>query len=78
MYAFNRTWDTGYRYDKLWGGDVGPYASTLDPSRNSLMLTWHNSEFSLLRLQFSHDQPIDNTLSLQYQVALGAHGAHKF
>ncbi|MEP6511980.1 MAG: hypothetical protein ABJB02_10325 [Dokdonella sp.] len=78
VYAFNRTWDTGYRYDRLWGGAVGPYASTIDPSRDSLMLTWHNSEFSLLRLQFSHDQPTDNTLSLQYQVALGAHGAHKF
>ena len=78
VYAFNRTWDTGYRYDRLWGGNVGPYASTFDPSRDSVMLTWHNSEFSLLRLQFSHDQPTDNTLSLQYQVALGAHGAHKF
>ena len=46
------------------------------------MLTWHNSEFSLVRLQLAHDQPqphfIDNILTLQYQVSLGAHGAHKF
>ncbi len=78
VYAFNRTWDMGYRFDKLWSADQGPYASTLSPTRNSLMLTWHNSEFSLARLQFSHDDPSDNTVTLQYQTALGAHGAHKF
>jgi hypothetical protein len=79
VYRFNRTWETGYRHDRLWGADAaGPYASASDPVRDSLMLTWHNSEFSLLRLQVSHDQPGDNSLILQYQTALGAHGAHKF
>ena len=37
---------------------------------------------SLIRLQYSHDEPApdlrDNAISLQYQAALGAHGAHKF
>ncbi|HET6545698.1 MAG TPA: hypothetical protein VFG55_03005 [Rhodanobacteraceae bacterium] len=79
VYRFDRTWEAGYRYDKLWGADdAGPYASAFDPVRNSLMLTWHNSEFSLVRLQVSHDRPSDNSLILQYQTALGAHGAHKF
>lgn len=78
VYRFNRTWEAGYRYDKLWGDDSGPFASGFDPSRHSVMLTWYNSEFSLLRLQLSHDRPLDNTVILQYQTALGAHGAHKF
>lgn len=82
LYRFSRRWDAGYRYDKLWAASSGPYASDFDPRRHTAMLTWHNSEFSLLRLQYAHDQPqphfIDNILTLQYQVSLGAHGAHKF
>lgn len=82
VYRINRNWEAGYRYDKLWADDNGPYASSYDPDRHSGMLSWLNSEFSLLRLQYSHDRPnatdTDNALTLQYQVALGAHGAHKF
>ena len=82
VYRINRSWEAGYRYDRLWADRTGPYASAFDPSRNSLMLTWLNSEFSLVRLQFSRDQPnpfnTDNVFTLQYQVSLGAHGAHKF
>ncbi len=82
VYRFNRTWDLGYRVDKLWADRHGPFASEFDPYRNTLELSWHNSEFSLLRLQFSRDEPnadtTDNALTLQYQVSLGAHGAHKF
>ena len=82
LYRFNRTWDVGYRYDKLWADRTGPFASAFDPYEHSVELAWHNSEFSLMRLQFSHDKPsadaTDNALTLQYQVSLGAHGAHKF
>lgn len=82
VYRINRTWDTGYRYDKLWAADEGPLASAFDPTRHSVMLTWRNSEFSLVRLQYSHDESsagqTDNAASIQYQVSLGAHGAHKF
>ena len=82
VYRINRNWETGYRYDRLWADDSGPYASNYDPFRNTMMLTWRNSEFSLVRLQLSQDHPNavdkDNVLTLQYQTALGAHGAHKF
>ncbi|HEY4369448.1 MAG TPA: hypothetical protein VGN07_19600 [Steroidobacteraceae bacterium] len=82
VYRINRTWDTGYRYDKLWAADEGPLASAFDPTRHTVMLTWRNSEFSLVRLEYSHDESsvgqTDNVASLQYQVSLGAHGAHKF
>ncbi|QNP39975.1 hypothetical protein [Lysobacter solisilvae (ex Woo and Kim 2020)] len=82
VYRLNRLWDVGYRYDKLWADDSGPYASDFDPSRHSAELTWRNSEFSLFRLQLSHDKPNaddnDTAVTLQYQTSLGAHGAHKF
>ncbi len=82
VYRINRWWEAGYRYDKLFADTNGPYASQFDPSRNSLMLTWLNSEFSLIRLQYSRDEsnPLDtdNVFTLQYQTSLGAHGAHKF
>jgi hypothetical protein len=82
VYRINRNWETGYRYDKLWADDTGPVASDFDPYRHGAMLAWRNSEFSLIRLLFSRDRPnsddTDNVLLLQYQAALGAHGAHKF
>ena len=82
VYRINRTWDAGYRYDKLWSDREGPYATSWDPVRHTIMVTWRNSEFSLVRLQLSHDDPTrdttDNAIYLQYQVSLGAHGAHKF
>lgn len=82
VYRFNRTWDIGYRYDRLWADANGPYASAFDPDRHSVELTWRNSEFSLVRLQLSHDKPnpanTDNAITVQYQTSLGAHGAHKF
>ena len=82
VYRINRTWETGYRYDKLWADEDGPFASDFDPSRHGVMLAWHNSEFSLLRLLLGRDRPApndtDTVLLLQYQAAFGAHGAHKF
>ncbi|HWS28439.1 MAG TPA: hypothetical protein VN259_17895, partial [Xanthomonadales bacterium] len=82
IYRINRNWETGYRYDQLWADADGPYASDFDPFRHNAMLTWRNSEFSLLRLQWSNDHPnrddTDNVVTLQYQATLGAHGAHKF
>jgi hypothetical protein len=82
VYRINRKWETGYRYDQLWADDRGPYASEYDPFRHSLMLTWRNSEFSLVRLQLSRDYPnpvdTDTAVTLQIQTALGAHGAHKY
>jgi hypothetical protein len=82
VWRINRQWDAGYRYDRLWADDEGPYASDFDPDRHSVELTWRNSEFSLLRLQLSRERAneddTDSAVSLQYQTSLGAHGAHKF
>lgn len=82
VWRINRQWESGYRYDRLWADDEGPFASDFDPGRHSLMLAWRNSEFSLLRLQFSRERPnpddTDTAVTLQYQTNLGAHGAHKY
>ena len=91
-YQFMPQWRAGYRYDKLWRGDVdfngtdiGAAIASLadyDPSRHSLMLDWSPSEFSRIRLQASKDQSMDgqseNQFFVQYIHSLGAHGAHKF
>jgi len=82
VYRLNRRWDFGYRHDRLWSDANLPLATGFDPYRNSVELTWRNSEFSLFRLQVARDRPNaadkDNVLTLQYQTSLGAHGAHKF
>jgi hypothetical protein len=82
VYRLNRTWDIGYRYDRLWADTGGPFASTFDPDRHTAELTWRNSEFSLVRLQLSRERrdatDTDNAITLQYQTSLGAHGAHAF
>ena len=46
------------------------------------MLDFSPSEFSRVRLQVARDQAregvTDNQLFLQYQMSLGAHGAHGY
>ncbi|MEO5566640.1 MAG: hypothetical protein ABIR05_08350, partial [Luteimonas sp.] len=82
VYRLNRTWDIGYRYDRLWLDNAVPFANAFNPDRHTAEVTWRNSEFSLLRLQLSHGRMSntnnDDAVTLQYQTSLGAHGAHKF
>lgn len=46
------------------------------------MLEYRPSEFSRVRLQWARDHAregaADNQLFLQYQMSLGAHGAHRY
>jgi hypothetical protein len=55
---------------------------TFNPSKNSVMVDYSPSEFSRIRLQLAQDKSregvTDNQAFLQYQVSLGAHGAHQF
>lgn len=89
VYQFMPRWRVGLRRDQLDGGHVD-YASnnsaleqaTYKPSKNSLMFDYSPSEFSRFRLQFAQDksrpEATDNQMFLQYQMSLGAHGAHKY
>ena len=82
-------WRVGLRTEQLDTGSAsfGALAdrlSSLDarPRRNSLMLDWSPSEFHRWRIQVNDDRVRqdgkDTQVFLQYQMNLGAHGAHAF
>ncbi len=89
VYQFMPRWRVGVRTERLDPGtpDYGLNAASLAesayrPRKNTLMLDFNPSEFSRLRLQFAQDRSreglVDNQLFLQYQMSLGAHGAHRY
>lgn len=89
VFQFLPQWRVGVRHDQLDSGsvDYGLNNATLTrpdyaPSKNSLMFDYKPSEFSRFRLQLAQDQSrqgvTDRQIFLQYQMSLGAHGAHQF
>ena len=96
VYQFMPKWRTAYRYDRVFNPTnsygFAAYPEVLagsqlqngwNPYRNTLMLDWSNSEYSLIRLQLARDNAFgpglyNNQLFLQYIMSLGAHGAHKY
>ncbi len=93
IYQFMPRWRIGYRYDQLYSGSStygfapGSFSSaTLDswnPNRNTVMLDWANSEYSMFRLQLARDTSlgpglVNNQVFLQYIMSIGAHGAHRY
>ncbi|RYY90741.1 MAG: hypothetical protein EOO15_01225 [Chitinophagaceae bacterium] len=89
IYQFMPAWRVGLRHDQLDSGSVD-YASNsvfltqpdFKPRRTSLMLDWSLSEFSRWRVQLAQDRARqdsrDTQVFLQYQMSLGAHGAHGY
>lgn len=89
VYQFLHGWRGGVRYDWLTGdlhGDSSLLAATglasgHDPERATAMVDYSHSEFSRIRAQAAWDRSgpaTDFQWTLQYIVALGAHGAHAF
>ena len=86
VYQFMPRWRAGLRTERLDSGRVtDPDRSTqavYRPRKDTLMLEFNPSEYSRLRLQLARDRSRfglpDNQLLLQYQMSLGAHGAHGF
>ena len=89
VYQFMPRWRVGLRTERLAAGspDYGINASALAgngwrPRKNTLMVDFSPSEFSRVRLQLARDNArdgrADNQLFLQYQMSLGAHGAHSY
>lgn len=71
---------TGEDDDEIFE-ESGFQSSNRDPDRWTAMVDWSPSEFSRLRLQYAHDksrEETDNQVYLQYIMALGAHGAHRY
>jgi hypothetical protein len=83
VYQFMPRWRVGVRTERLDSGAASALsAAVYRPGKNSLMLDFNPSEFSRVRLQVARDlsrfgKP-DNQLYLQYQMSLGAHGAHSY
>jgi hypothetical protein len=86
-------WRVGYRFDQLYSGNsnygfgsgtfAGSALESWNPTRNTVMFDWANSENSMFRLQLATDTSYgpgktNNQVFLQYIMSLGAHGAHKF
>ncbi len=89
VYQFMPSWRFAARTERLNAGspDYGLNAASFAadayrPAKNTLMLDYNPSEFSRIRLQFAQDRSregvTDNQLFLQYQMSLGAHGAHSY
>jgi hypothetical protein len=79
----------GLRTERLNPGtpDYGINTAALSGSayqaqKNTLMLDFNASEFSRVRLQLAQDRSRegmpDTQIALQYQMSLGAHGAHSY
>src|SRR5438874_7743494 len=89
LWGFKKGWVAGIRGDYL---DMEDSKFTDDferqsRSRISANLTWYPTEFSKIRLQYNHDFLYENfffadhdvdSIFLQFEFILGAHGAHKF
>ena len=89
VYQFMPEWRVGLRTEQLDAGspNYGINSAALlgtgyRPSKDSVMLDYNPSEFSRVRLQLSQDRArenqTDNQFFLQYQMSLGAHGAHGY
>ena len=89
IYQFMPSWRVGLRTEQLNPGtpDYGINTAALagdgyKPRKNTLMLDYNPSEFSRVRLQLAQDRSregrADNQLFIQYQMSLGAHGAHSY
>ena len=89
VWGFKERWTAGLRGDYL---HIDDSVFTNDPDRQSRErisadVTWYLSEFSKLRLQYNHDflkanhfldLRNEDSVFLQFEFALGAHGAHKY
>ena len=90
VYQFMPRWRVGLRTERLDPGTprFGAAAGLLDADtgharKTSVMVDFNPSEFSRVRLQLAQDRARPAGVSdlqwwLQYQMSLGAHGAHGF
>ncbi len=90
VYGIAPRWTAGLRYDVVGLAnerDSGTATDDFDSSsRIAAAVSFKPSEFSLVRLQYSQNSIMVgeaerekfNQVWLQYQLALGAHGAHRF
>ncbi|WP_028111612.1 membrane protein [Ferrimonas kyonanensis] len=93
VYQFNPKWSAGLRYGEVSSAMAheeehdGHHHIHFEDGKlkeTEAMVAWHNSHFSTIRLQYTHqsddlyESADDHIVTLQFVMALGAHGAHQF
>ena len=77
----------GFRYERAWaknGAGIAADPKRAERERYSPLVTWKLSEFSQVRLQYNKDDfgvladGDAESIWLGYDIAIGAHPAHKF
>lgn len=87
VYAHDKNWRVGVRYDSIIKNDVNSVSLEQALNKYSAMLEYHTSEFARFRLQYNRnnalynedgEQQKINTIMIQANISIGAHGAHSF
>lgn len=91
IYQMDQNWKMGVRYDTIYKNDVelGGIDQDMptDMKKYSAMIEYKTSEFARFRLQYNRNEALYNedgirqkidTIMLQANIAIGAHGAHSF
>ena len=91
VYQHDKNYRAGFRYSAINQNDVtvngNAKAQPEDMYVASAMLEYNPSEFSRIRLQYNHNSSLydeeghknnKNEIVLQFNYAIGAHGAHSF
>jgi len=90
VFRFHRQWRLGARWDRLNKNDVTLAGTLLDLpgqlNRYSVMVDFSPTEFSRIRLQYNYngyafhegERKKYREFVLQFNLAIGAHGAHAF
>ncbi|MDD2906621.1 MAG: hypothetical protein PHH41_03280 [Sulfurimonas sp.] len=92
IYAIDRNYKVGVRYDSIFKNDIEKSAGEAafaphDLDKYSVMAEYSTSEFARFRLQYDRNNAMFNeegnrqsidTIILQANISIGAHGAHSF
>lgn len=87
VYAPNQSWKMGVRYDTIFKNNINGTDSIDDFKKYSAMLEYNTSEFAKFRLQYNRNRALYNedgqkqninSVILQANFSIGAHGAHSF
>ncbi|QBF83521.1 hypothetical protein EXU30_13085 [Shewanella maritima] len=86
VYKFSPSWSAGVRYGQVDLHEAHEdHLDKLKLKETEVMVAYHPSHFSVIRLQYTKQDGVnhfgiedDNIFTLQYNMTLGAHGAHQF
>ena len=86
VHRFSQKWRYGIRYDSLNKNEINGVSTADNLDRYSFMVEFNTSEFARIRFQYNYDRSKFlegkrkniNEFILEFNMAIGAHGAHPF